>query len=176
MRRQVNQTIALLRTRAIRDAVAIVLLGVAVYVASLRYDIVEQLLQFLRRHESWQLDEIIVVMIYLVAAGGFFVWRRRNELLQQVEAREAAENEAARLIPRLETALKEVNALTGLLPVCAWCKRIRDDQGYWSQVDAYLAQHTGIGITHGICPDCAVKFNSRSKQANDDSPSHEHPH
>jgi hypothetical protein len=160
-----------LRTRAIRDGIVIVLVGLVLYVISLKYDIVDHLMRFVREHETWQLDEIIVVVVYLVLAGGLFVWRRRDELLEQVRAREEAETEKARLLPKLETALKEVNELTGLLPVCAWCKRIRDDQGYWSQVDAYLAQHTGIGITHGICPDCAKGFDSRTRKLGDNSPS-----
>ncbi len=158
MHREWSQTVLLLRTRALRDGIVIVLFGLVVYFMSLTYDVVDHVTQFLRDHESWQLDEIIVVMLYLIVAGAVFVWRRRSELLQQVEAREAAESEKARLIPQLESALRDVTSLTELLPVCAWCKRIRDDQGYWSQVDAYLAAHTGIGITHGICPDCAKKF------------------
>lgn len=170
MHREWSQTVLVLRTRAIRDAIVIVLVGLVIYVVSLKYDIVDRLMQFLQEHETWQLDEVIAVMVYLVFASGLFVWRRRNELLEQVRAREEAETEKARLLPKLETALNEVNELTGLLPVCAWCKRIRDDKGYWSQVDAYLAQHTGIGITHGICPDCAKGFGTQTRKLGDSSP------
>ena len=45
--------------------------------------------------------------------------------------------------------------LTGLLPICAWCKRVRDDGGYWNQVEDYVARHTGAEFSHSVCPDCA---------------------
>lgn len=57
----------------------------------------------------------------------------------------------------LNRAREEVTVLSGLLPVCAWCKKIRDDQGYWQQVDEYLAKQGKIQITHGICHDCLEK-------------------
>jgi GAF domain-containing protein len=65
--------------------------------------------------------------------------------------------EARRVSARLAEALEKVKALHGLLPICAWCKRIRDDHGYWSQVEAYIHAHTGADFTHGICPDCLEK-------------------
>ena len=54
----------------------------------------------------------------------------------------------------LEHALADVTALRGLLPICAWCKKIRDDDGYWQNVETYLAQHSDATFTHGICPEC----------------------
>jgi hypothetical protein len=47
--------------------------------------------------------------------------------------------------------------LRGLLPICATCKKIRDDQGYWSQVELYISQHSDAEFTHGICPECMAK-------------------
>lgn len=64
------------------------------------------------------------------------------------------QQERARLIGELQEALQNVQTLRGLLPMCAWCKRIRDDAGYWHEVEAYVAQHTEAGFTHGICPPC----------------------
>jgi hypothetical protein len=55
----------------------------------------------------------------------------------------------------LQEALGDVRTLSGLLPVCAWCSRIRDDEGYWSRVDDYLSSHSGARDTHSICTDCA---------------------
>ncbi len=60
----------------------------------------------------------------------------------------------------LETALAKVKQLSGLLPICANCKKIRDDEGYWQQVEHYIIQHSEVQFTHGICPDCAVKLYS----------------
>jgi hypothetical protein len=61
--------------------------------------------------------------------------------------------------------LDKVKTLHGLLPICAWCKRIRDDQGYWSQVEAYMHAHAGADFTHGICPECFVKMNPKTQPA-----------
>ena len=57
----------------------------------------------------------------------------------------------------LQAALAEVKQLSGLLPICAWCKRIRDDQGSWQQIETYITVHSEADFTHGICPDCARK-------------------
>ena len=57
----------------------------------------------------------------------------------------------------LQAALAQVKTLRGLLPICATCKRIRDDQGYWHQVESYIRQHSGAEFTHGLCPTCLDK-------------------
>jgi len=62
-----------------------------------------------------------------------------------------------KLNAKLQAALAEVNQLSGLLPICAWCKRIRDDQGTWQQIETYITVHSEADFTHGICPDCARK-------------------
>jgi phosphoserine phosphatase RsbU/P len=54
----------------------------------------------------------------------------------------------------LETALGEVKKLSGLLPICANCKKIRDDQGYWHQVENYIKEHSDVDFTHALCPSC----------------------
>ena len=58
----------------------------------------------------------------------------------------------------LREALAEVKTLSGLLPICANCKQIRDDKGYWSSVEKYVSSHSEAEFTHGICPDCLVKL------------------
>jgi sensor histidine kinase regulating citrate/malate metabolism len=77
---------------------------------------------------------------------------RRNSLL-----REKVEAEKDRLIQELSRALAELKTLRGILPLCSFCKKIRDDKGYWEQVDVYIAQHSDANISHGICPDCAAE-------------------
>jgi len=57
----------------------------------------------------------------------------------------------------LQAALDEVKTLEGLLPICACCKRVRDDTGYWNQIDSYLHKHTRASFSHGYCPECAAK-------------------
>jgi phosphoserine phosphatase RsbU/P len=58
----------------------------------------------------------------------------------------------------LQQALDEVRTLRGILPICANCKKVRDDQGYWNQVEEYVRRITGAQFSHGICPDCALKL------------------
>jgi DNA-binding NtrC family response regulator len=65
--------------------------------------------------------------------------------------------ERQKLITELEKRLKEIKTLRGLLPMCAWCRNIRDDKGYWKNLEAYVREHTDSTFTHGICPKCAKK-------------------
>jgi PAS domain S-box-containing protein len=76
------------------------------------------------------------------------------EMIIPITERKKAEQERERLIVELEKALDEVKTLSGMLPICASCKKIRDDQGYWNQIEAYIAKRTDAKFTHGICPDC----------------------
>ncbi len=64
----------------------------------------------------------------------------------------------AELEAEVQAALAEVKTLQGLLPICAYCKKIRDDQGAWAQLEQYLGEHSGATFSHGICPDCRAKF------------------
>ncbi len=65
------------------------------------------------------------------------------------------EKERDRLVAELKEALSTVKALNGLLPICASCKKIRDDNGYWNDVENYIRQHSDADFTHGYCPACA---------------------
>jgi GAF domain-containing protein len=73
--------------------------------------------------------------------------------------------DSRRVSARMAEALEKVKTLHGLLPICAWCKRIRDDRGYWSQVEAYVHEHTGADFTHGICPECLEKQRPKKRRA-----------
>ncbi|MBN1935305.1 MAG: response regulator transcription factor [Anaerolineae bacterium] len=72
--------------------------------------------------------------------------------VQHLNAELAARNR------KLEAALAHVKLLQGLLPICAHCKKIRDDSGYWHDIDVYLSEHTDTQFTHGLCPDCQIKL------------------
>ena len=73
-----------------------------------------------------------------------------------VERRES-EIEKERLIKELQKALAEIKTLSDLLPICAYCKNIRDDKGYWNKLESYITEHAGTRFSHGICPDCMKK-------------------
>lgn len=74
------------------------------------------------------------------------------------EAKQRAEEEKERLIIELQEALASVKTLSGLLPICASCKKIRNDDGYWTLVETYVSQHSDAEFSHGICPDCGKKL------------------
>jgi GAF domain-containing protein len=89
----------------------------------------------------------------------------QKQAMQSLSRQVMALLELRRVSTRLAQALENVKTLHGLLPICAWCKRIRDDQGYWSQVEAYVHAHTGADFTHGICPDCFEKMRPKPPAA-----------
>lgn len=76
----------------------------------------------------------------------------------EVARRMRTEMEKEKLIADLRDAIAKIKILNGLLPICSSCKKIRDDQGYWKQIDAYICEHTDTEFSHGICPDCAAKL------------------
>ncbi len=78
-------------------------------------------------------------------------------ICRDITERKERDHEREHLIAELQEALASVKTLGGLLPICANCKKIRDDEGYWSQVEQYIAKHTDAKFTHGICPDCGKK-------------------
>ena len=88
-----------------------------------------------------------------------------SAISRDITLRKSDEAERFRLIEELTESLKQVRTLSGLLPICASCKRIRDDQGYWQQVETYIADHTNADFTHGICPDCMEKSKNGIKTA-----------
>jgi PAS domain S-box-containing protein len=68
------------------------------------------------------------------------------------------EKEKNKLIEELQDALEKVNLLSGFLPICASCKKIRDDKGYWNQIESYIRDHSEVEFSHGICPECAQEL------------------
>lgn len=99
---------------------------------------------------------------YDVRISNLFGVRRqfsgRLVLIRDITARRQVERERDQLIVQLQEALVSVKTLRGLVPICASCKRIRDDQGYWHAVELYVAQHSEAEFTHGICPECRKRL------------------
>jgi hypothetical protein len=85
-------------------------------------------------------------------------------MIRDITERRKVEEERELLVERLRDALAKVKTLSGLLPICAWCKKIRDDKGYWTRLEEYIAGHSDADFTHGICPDCAAKVGAGRKK------------
>jgi hypothetical protein len=93
-------------------------------------------------------------------------------VLRDITQRKQIEKEREALILDLQEALSKVKVLSGLLPICASCKKIRDDRGYWNQLETYISEHTGADFTHGICPECAERlYPQLHKVQREDAPS-----
>lgn len=84
--------------------------------------------------------------------------KANEEIKIEMEERKRAQIEKDNLIVELKDALRKVKALSGLLPICASCKKIRDDKGYWNQIEAYIRDHSEAEFSHGMCPECLKKL------------------
>lgn len=78
--------------------------------------------------------------------------------VRDISERKAAETEREKLISDLESALKNIKVLKGLVPICQHCKKIRDDRGFWNRVESYIALSEDSDLSHSICPECAEKY------------------
>lgn len=76
---------------------------------------------------------------------------------RDITERKRAQREREKLIKELQQALKEIRTLRGILPLCSFCKKIRNDKGYWEQVDVYIHKHSQADISHSVCPECMKK-------------------
>lgn len=79
-------------------------------------------------------------------------------VILDITARKEVEDKKAALITELQEALDKVKLLSGFLPICASCKKIRDDKGYWKQIESYIRDHSEVEFSHGICPECAKEL------------------
>ena len=82
---------------------------------------------------------------------------------RDITAKKLAEAERERLVEELQTALAEVRTLQEILPICSYCKKIRDDENYWHTVEGYISMHTGSQFSHSICPNCMKKVDPEFK-------------
>jgi PAS domain S-box-containing protein len=90
--------------------------------------------------------------------GRFLVWRGRPvhiAAIRDITERRRMEGERERLVLELQEALTKVKTLSGLIPICANCKKIRDDEGFWNQLESYIQEHSEAVFSHSICPECA---------------------
>jgi len=144
------------------DVILIFVFSAMVYLFASSIDIFERIAAFAAQHEKWEVDEVISVSIFLVFALSVFAFRRWSETIDANKALSHQNGE-------LKKALSEIKRLRGILPICAACKRIRDDAGYWHQVELYIGNHTEAEFTHSICPDCRQKLYPEFTDAENDT-------
>jgi PAS domain S-box-containing protein len=78
-------------------------------------------------------------------------------VVRDITERKRADKERERLVGELRAALAEVRTLQQYLPICSYCRKVRDDKNYWTQIENYVTEHTGSMFSHGICPECYAK-------------------
>ncbi|MBN2655916.1 MAG: cache domain-containing protein [Spirochaetales bacterium] len=83
--------------------------------------------------------------------------------IRDITSEKKAELEKEKLISELQDALDQIRTMGGLIPICSSCKKIRDDKGYWNQLESYIEKHSDVSFTHGICPDCMKKIYGEKK-------------
>ena len=97
-------------------------------------------------HELWLRLLIVTMLVIFGIVMDFMLAKLRS-----------ANRNSARLVDELKKSLAEVKTLSGLLPICMECKKVKDNSGYWHQVEAYVRDHSDAKFSHGYCPDCAGK-------------------
>lgn len=112
--------------------------------------------------------------LFVVISGALFgviVWRFIGALLQSLARLRAKDRvllrQRAQLVAELESALENVKTLHGLIPICSHCKRVRDDRGYWEQVETYIRDRSEATFSHGICPQCLGGLQSEMEDLRD---------
>ena len=114
---------------------------------------------------SWRWFRTALTLLTLEVTNGHLIAQLKSEIAerQQIEehlkkARGLLEERVTERTAQLQQAIDSVKVLRGLLPICSSCKKIRDDQGYWTQLETYIHQHSEADFTHGLCPDCAERL------------------
>ncbi|GEM_PF-3331971 len=133
-----------------KEILLFILTGIIAFLVSSKYDILERFLRFSQKHESWELDEWLIVALVWVVLLLVFLVRMNQKLKKQKE--------------QLQKAWKEVAELREVIPICAYCKKIRTDKGYWERVEEYFSKHTHAKFTHGVCPTCKEKLLEEIKE------------
>jgi PAS domain S-box-containing protein len=101
--------------------------------------------------------------LYSSAKSGLGTFLGTQGIARDITARKQAEEEREKLHSKLQEAFDNIKTLKGLLPICANCKKIRDDKGYWNQIEAYIRERSDAEFSHSICPDCAKDLYSDLK-------------
>jgi PAS domain S-box-containing protein len=109
----------------------------------------------LRKKDGTEM-ECLLTSIVRRNADGYIVGYQG--IIRDITERKRAEEERETLIHELQDALANIRRLRGLLPICASCKKIRDDKGYWNQLETFIQEHSEAEFSHGFCPDCMKKL------------------
>jgi hypothetical protein len=97
---------------------------------------------------------IAIAGVFFTLVGGTLLERKRTQLVQTNKSLEKGIEERERLITQLQDANNQIKTLTGIIPICMYCKEIRDDKGYWNRLEKFIGENSTAEFSHGICPKC----------------------
>ena len=154
-----------------KEYLRVVLYVSSPYAALLCFEYLQRGQEFKVQYELFLFSIFGILLTWFAFFGGFISDIRRRLQVQKEEiqqahdkiqiemtSRQQAEIEKDSLIKELKDALNNVKTLSGMLPICASCKKIRDDKGYWNQIESYIKNHSEAEFSHGICPECRKKL------------------
>ena len=115
--------------------------------------------------DYWEKTDLTADKLYSLVISGLRAHQRyislqaySKQLKEEISRREKIEQEKDRLIEELKRAAAKIKRLAGLLPVCSHCKKIRDNDGKWNQLESYIYKHTEADVSNSVCPECAKKY------------------
>ncbi len=112
--------------------------------------------------EDLRIQEILN-LIYELAAGNL---EARGKVSENDDTLDGIITGLNLLAEEITDSILEIKKLSGLLPICAWCKKLRDDKGYWKSVEQYIGEQTKAEFTHGMCPECQNKYFAENTEKN----------
>ena len=133
-----------------REIIILVCILFLTFYVSGKFDLLEMLFEFTQTYEEWELDELIVTGV--VASLVLMVFAVRRWIIIK-----RLQKQLAFQYKKLEKAHEEISRLHGIIPICSSCKKIRDDKGFWEQVENYVEKHSDASFTHSLCPDCMLE-------------------
>jgi len=151
-------TLKLRSKKLIYEYIAVAIVSLICAGAAAYIDLFEILFNFTRKYEDMNLDELFSVMIIFFIIALIFSIRRifdlRREMLERIKTENLIKETNAELSARLE----EIKILQGIIPICVNCKKIRDGEGFWHQVENYISSHSDAVFSHSLCSECVDKL------------------
>ena len=120
--------------------------------------VINQRPTFYRQNRAEIFRGLSFALAAAVAVFIVFLYRSRRNLQRAYAAQLQTDRELRESETSLQRALSEIKTLRGILPICSSCKKVRDDQGYWQQIDLYISEHSDAQFSHGVCPECAARL------------------
>ena len=155
----------------LRQYIVVVACVLGLYAALLGYEYFQDRQNFMIQYQLFLFVLYSLLLIWFAFFGGFVsnirqrlqtkgkeIKKANDEIRIEIEERKLVQIEKDKMIVELKNALLEVKKLSGLLPMCASCKKIRDDNGYWNQIESYIKTHSEAEFSHGMCPECSDKL------------------